>query len=45
LEVKATTLKELNDNKKIDFTAFMENLNTHEMELKAREDCEPQKKN
>ena len=43
-EVKATTLKELNDSKKMDFTAFMSNLKTHEMEIKAREEQKPQKK-
>jgi len=43
-EVKATTLKELNDKEKIDFTAFMEYLKTHEIEIKAREEREPQKK-
>ena len=28
----------------MDFTAFMENLKTNEMEIKAKEDREPQKK-
>ena len=35
-EVKATTLKELNDSNEMDFTAFMGNLKTCEMETKAR---------
>ena len=43
-EVRATTLKELNDKEEIDFTDFVRNLKTHEMEMKAREDREPQKK-
>ena len=33
-EVKVTTLKELNDSKKIDFTAFRGNLKTHEWSSK-----------
>jgi len=37
-------LKELNDSKKMNFTAFMGNLKTHEMELEAREQQEPEKK-
>jgi len=41
-EVKA--LKELNDKKKINFTAFVENLKTREIEMKTREECESQKK-
>ena len=44
-EVKATSSKELNDKKEMDFTAFMRNLKTHEIEMKARKDCEPQKEN
>ena len=43
-EVKATTLKKLNDHKEIDFYGFIENLKTHEMELKVREGREPPKK-
>ena len=35
-EVKATTLKELNNREKIDFITFMGNLKTHEMEMKVR---------
>ena len=42
-EVKATVLKELNDNEEIDFTAFVGNLKTHEMKMKVRKNCEPQK--
>ena len=41
---KTTSLKELNDNEEIDFTAFMKNLNTNEMKMNAREDRESQKK-
>ena len=43
-EVKTTTLKELNDKEKIDFTAFVRNLRIHEMKMMARKDCEPHKK-
>jgi len=35
-EVKATTLKELNDANAIKFNVFMGNLKTHEMEMRAR---------
>ena len=35
-EVKVTTLKKLDDNKKIDVTAFVKNLKTHEMKMKTR---------
>jgi len=42
--VKATTLKELNDREKMDFSRFIENLKTHEMEIKVREEREPPKK-
>ena len=42
-EIKATTLKELNDKKEMNFTAFMGNLKTHEMEMKVREEREPKK--
>jgi hypothetical protein len=42
-EVKSTTLKELNDAKEMNFTVFMGNLKTHEMEMKARKSREPQK--
>jgi len=37
-------LKKLNDKEEMDFTAFMVNLKTHEMEMKVREEREPQKK-
>jgi len=43
-EIKATTLKELNNSKEMNLTEFMSNLKTHEMKLKAREEREPQKK-
>ena len=43
-EVKVTTLKELNDRKEIDFSGFIENLKTHEMKMKAREEREAPKK-
>ena len=43
-EVKATTLKELNDNEEMDFSSFIGNLNAHEMEMKVWEEREPQKK-
>ena len=41
-EVKATTLKDLNDREEMNFTTFMKNLKTHEMEMKVRKDREPQ---
>jgi len=43
-EVKATTLKELNDREQMDFSDFIENLKTHEMELKVRKERETRKK-
>ena len=43
-EVKATTLKELNDREKMDFSGFIGNLKTHEMKMKGREGREPTKK-
>ena len=43
-KVKTTTLKELNDKEKMNFTAFVANLKTHEMTMKERKDCEPHKK-
>ena len=43
-EVKATTLKELNDREEMDFSGFIENLKTHEIEMKVREEREPPKK-
>ena len=41
---KAITLKELNDREEIDFSDFIENLKTHEMEIKVREERETPKK-
>jgi len=43
-EVKATTLKELNDKEEMDFSGFIGNLKTHEMEMKIREEREAPKK-
>ena len=43
-EVKATTLKELNDKEEMDFSEFIKNLKTHEMERNNMEEREPQKK-
>ena len=43
-KIKTVTLKELSDDEKIDFTASIKNWKPHEMKMKAREDCEPQKK-
>jgi len=43
-EVKATTLKELNHREEIDFSGFIGNLKTHEMEMKVRKGREPTKK-
>jgi len=43
-EVKATTLKELNDREEMDFFGFIENLKTHEMKIKVREERETPKK-
>jgi len=42
--VKATTLKEPNDREEMDFSGFIRNLKTHEMEMKLREEREPLKK-
>ena len=42
--MKATTLKELNDREEIDFSSFIENLKTPEMDMKVREEREPPKK-
>ena len=41
---KATTLKELNDREEMDFSSFIRNLKTHEMEMKVREERETPKK-
>jgi len=43
-EVKATTLKELNDKEEMELIGLIDNLKTHEMERKAREETPPQKK-
>ena len=42
-EVKATTLKELNEKEEMDLIVLIGNLKTHEMERKAREETTPQK--
>ena len=42
--VKTITLKELNDKEEMDFSGFIENLNTNEMEMNVREERKPQKK-
>ena len=38
------TLKELNNREKMDFSGFIKNLKTHEMQMKVREEREPPKK-
>ena len=43
-KVKVTTLKELNDREEMDFSGFIGNLKTHEMEMKVREERETPKK-
>ena len=43
-EVKATTLKELNDKEEMEVISLIDNFKTHEMERKAREEMVPQKK-
>ena len=43
-EVKATTLKKLNDREEMDFSGFIGNLKTHEMKMKVREQRETTKK-
>jgi len=43
--MKAITLKELNHREEMDFSGFIENLETHEMEMKVREKREPPKRN
>ena len=43
-EVKATTLKELNHWEEMDFSGFIGNLKTHEMEMKIRGERESTKK-
>jgi len=37
-KVKVTTLKELNDREEMDFSGFIRNLKTHEMEMKVRKE-------
>ena len=41
-EVKATTLKELNDKEEMELIDLIGNLKIHEMERKAREETTPQ---
>ena len=43
-EIKATTLKELNDKDEMELIGLIGNLKTHEMEKKGREEAVPQKK-
>ena len=43
-EVKANTLKELNDKEEMELIGLIGNLKTHEMERKAREEAVPAKK-
>ena len=43
-EVKATTLKELNNREEMDFSGFIENLKTHERKMKVKEERETPKK-
>ena len=43
-KVKTTTLKELNDKEEIEIIRLIENLKTHEIERKGREEKAPQKK-
>ena len=43
-EVKATTLKELNNKEEMEFISLIGNLKTHEMERKVREETVPKKK-
>ena len=40
-EIKATTLKELNNKDEMEFISLIGNLKTHEMEKKAREETAP----
>ena len=42
--MKDIILKELNDREKMDFSRFIENLKSHEMKIKVREEREPPKK-
>ena len=43
-EIKATTLKELNNKDEMELISLIRNFKTHEMEKKAREEAVPQKK-
>ena len=43
-EVKATTLKELNNKEEMELISLIGNLKTHEMERKARDEMAPSKK-
>ena len=43
-EVKATTLKEINDKEEMELIGLISNLKTHVMERKVREEKAPQKK-
>jgi len=43
-EVKASSLIELNDRKRMDFSGFIKNIKTHEMKMEVREEKEPLKK-
>ena len=43
-EVKATTLKELNDKKEMELIGLIGNLKSHKMERKIREEIAPKKK-
>jgi len=43
-EVKFTTLKELNGKEEMELIGLIENLKTHEIERKVREEKAPQKK-
>ena len=42
--MKATMLKELNDREEMDFSGFIRNLKTHEMEMNVREERDPPNK-
>ena len=43
-KVKSTTLKELSNKEEMELIGFTENLKTHEMEIKTRDEKTPQKK-
>ena len=43
-EVKATTLKELNDREKMDFFDFIENLKTYKIKMKEKKKGIPQRR-